>query len=253
MSLLIRCLLASLLTLAQAAVARDLLAVGTHFPRVLELTEAGKPVGMSVDLLTQAAASQGHQIRFELYPWLRAQAMVEQGHADILIGPYRTPERELRFLFSQLAFYEDPLIFYVRRAQPGAAAAWHGDFAALGQLPIGLVQGWAYGDALEAARARLRIHNALNVETGLLMLKAGRVDLLASNERNTTPVIEQLGLQNEVQSLQPPLSVLRGHFAYPRSPAGEQLRVELDRALAALRAAGEIRELSRRWKVRSPE
>lgn len=250
MSLLIRCLLALSMTLGQAAVARDLLAVGTHFPRVLELTEAGRPVGMSVDLLTQAAASQGHQIRFELYPWLRAQAMVEQGHADILIGPYRTPERELRFLFSQLAFYEDPLIFYVRRGQQ---VGWHGDFAALGQLPIGLVQGWAYGDALEAARAKLRIHNALNVETGLLMLKAGRVDLLASNERNTTPVIEQLGLQNDVQTLQPPLSVLRGHFAYPRNAAGEQLRVEFDRALAAMRAAGEIRELSRRWKVRSPE
>jgi len=230
--------------------ARELLAVGTQFPRVFEATEAGPPIGLAVDLLTQAAASQGQQIRFQLYPWPRAQAMVENGKADILIGPYRTPEREARYLFSQLAFYEDALIFYARRRQ---VPLWHGDFAALEGHEVGLVQGWAYGEALEQARGRLRISTARNVETGLLMLQRGRVELLASNERNTAPVITAMGLGEEFLPLQPPIGLLRGHFAYPRTAAGEALRLALDRALAQLRATGELRELARRWKVKTPE
>ena len=230
--------------------ARELLAVGTQFPRVFAANEEGQPVGMAVDLLKQAATSQGHQIRFELYPWLRAQQMVEHGLADILIGPYRTPEREARFLFSQLGFYEDALIFYARREQLGL---WTGDFATLRQRPVGLVQGWAYGEAFERARPQLRIHTARNVETGLQMLKLGRVDLLASNERNTAPVIESLGLAGELLPLLPAIGQLRGHFAYPRNPRGEILRLELDRALEQLLAAGELRELARRWQVRIPD
>jgi len=232
------------------AQARELLAVGTQFPRLFEPGEQGQLGGMAVDLLKQAAASQGHRIRFELYPWPRAQAMVEQGGADILIGPYRTPEREARFLFSQLAFYEDALIFYARREQP---RLWQGDFAALRQRSVGLVQGWAYGEDLERARGQLRISVARNVETGLLMLKLGRVELLASNERNTAPVIASLGLVDELLPLQPPIGVQRGHFAYPRNPAGETLRQEFDRALGQLRATGALRELAQRWKVKIPD
>jgi len=102
-------------------------------------------------------------------------------------------------------------------------------------------------------RSRLRISTARNVETGLLMLKRGRVELLASNERNTAPVIAAMGLSEELLPLQPPIGLLRGHFAYPRNAAGEALRLALDRALAQLRATGELRELARRWKVKSPE
>lgn len=241
---------------APPAAARDLIAVGTHFPRIYEVAAAapggsgGAPGGLAVDLLQLLAAQLGHRIRFEVYPWPRAQAMVEQGAADILIGPYRTPEREGRFLFSQLPFYEDPLVFYARRPQQ---ALWSGDLAALQRHEIGVVQGWAYGDELERARPQLHISTARNVETGVLMLKMGRVELLASNERNTAPVIASMGLGEELLPLLPPIAVLRGHFAFPRTPAGAALQQEFDRALAQLRATGEWRELARRWKLKVPD
>lgn len=99
---------------AGAAGPRELLVVGTSFPRIYEQEEAG-PSGLGVELLRRALGSRGQGMRFEFYPWLRAQAMVESGQADILMGPYRTPEREQRFLFSPQAFYEDALVFYARR------------------------------------------------------------------------------------------------------------------------------------------
>lgn len=232
------------------AQARELLAVGTQFPKVFEADSQGMPTGLAVDLLQRAAQAAGHTLRFEFYPWARAQAMVQQGQADILIGPYRTPEREPLFLFSQLPFYEDALIFYARR---NSKLQWQGDVSKLEGHSVGLVKGWAYGPALEQARERLHISTARDVATGLLMLQRGRVELLASNERNTAPVIESMALGNELQTLQPALGHLRGHFAYPRNPQGKQLSEELDRSLGELQKRGELRELARRWKVRAPE
>ncbi|QPF72033.1 transporter substrate-binding domain-containing protein [Roseateles sp. DAIF2] len=238
------------LGLAGGAQARELLVVGTAFPRIFELDAEG-PNGLGVELLRRAAARLGHGLRFEIYPWLRAQAMVEQGQADILVGPYRTPEREQRFLFSPQAFYEDALVFYARR---GRASAWQGDYAALVELSVGQVQGWAYGEAFERERGRLqRLSTVRDVATGLQMLRLGRLDLLASNERNTEPVLQRLGLARELQPLAPPLGQLRGHFAFPRHAEGQALRDALDQAMSEMRTRGELRELGRRWNVKIPE
>ncbi|WP_428502996.1 substrate-binding periplasmic protein [Roseateles sp.] len=236
--------------LGNAVQARDLLAVGTQFPRVLELDSKGQARGMAVDLLNRAAAQQGHSLRFEILPWARAQLMVEQGLADVLIGPYRSPERLSRFLFSQLPFYEDALVFY---ASPAKAELWRGDWSSLSGRSVGLVLGWAYGEAVEHARSKLLISNPGDVATGLRMLQRGRIELLASNERNTTPVLEALGLTQQFVPLQPPIAVQAGHFAYPRNAQGEALRLDLDRSLETLRSTGVLRELGRQWGVRVPD
>lgn len=244
--------LAALLPRRGRAEPRELLVVGTQFPRIFEGGEPGGPAasGLGVDLLNRSAARLGYALRFEAYPWPRAQAMVERGQADILVGPYRTPERETRFHFSPQAFYEDALVFYARREQ---AQLWQGDYARLAEHPVAQVQGWAYGEAFEQTRSRLRLSTARDVATGLQMLRLGRVDLLASNERNTEPVLQQLGLAGALQVSGPPLGQLRGHFAYPRDARGLALRDAFDQAMSELRTRGELRELSRRWNVKIPE
>lgn len=245
--------LAALLPRHAAAEPRELLVVGSPFPRIFEggsETGGAAVSGLGVDLLSRAAARLGYSLRFETYPWPRAQAMVERGQADILVGPYRTPERELRFTFSPQPFYEDALVFYARREQ---ASNWQGDYARVAELEVAQVQGWAYGESFEQARGRLRLSTARDVATGLQMLRLGRVDLLASNERNTEPVLQQLGLAAQLQVSGPPLGQLRGHFAYPRDARGLALRDALDQAMSEMRTRGELRELSRRWNVKIPE
>jgi polar amino acid transport system substrate-binding protein len=245
--------LAALLPHRGKAEPRELLVVGSLFPRIYEggSESGGVPVsGLGADLLSRAAGRLGYSLRFETYPWPRAQAMVERGQADILVGPYRTPEREQRFHFSPQAFYEDALVFYARREQ---AQLWQGDYAQLSAHEVAQVQGWAYGEAFEQARERLRLSSARDVATGLQMLRLGRVDLLASNERNTEPVLQQLGLAAQLQVSGPPIGQLRGHFAYPRDARGLALREAFDRAMSEMRTRGELRELSRRWNVKIPE
>lgn len=234
---------------AGPAQAQELLAVGTTFPRVFSLSAQGQPEGLAVDLLRRALAQEGRTLRFEFLPWMRAQALVEAGRAQILIGPYRTPEREARFHFTETAFYADAMVLYARNGQ----ATWGGDMGALKGQRVAKVAGWAYGEAFDKAAAGMLLSTPQDVAAGVRMLQLGRVDWLATNQRNTEPVLKLLGLANELQLSGPPLTHMRGHFATPRDAAGEQLRQALDAGLRRLRANGEWRDMAQRWGVPLPD
>ena len=266
-----------LLALAAVAQAQEILAVGTTFPRLFmpgppaspggapapstgpsvsplpTAAPAGgaPPEGLAVELLQAIAQQRGWQLRLEHYPWPRAQAMVEHGQAQILIGPYRTPEREQRFVFAPSAFYEDRLVFF---GGPAPRPAWQGDYRALAGVEIAQVSGWAYGEAFEQARPQLRLTTVRDVETGLRMLRTGRVALLATNERNTWPVLASLGLQQQQLTPVdgPAIGQLRGHFACSRQPPGPALCEAIEQSLLQLRRSGESPRLYQKWRVGLP-
>jgi polar amino acid transport system substrate-binding protein len=222
-------------------------AVGAQFARIHEGAEGQNPRGLAVDLLTQLF---GDSIHFEWLPWPRAQLMVEQGDADLLVGPYRTPEREARLLFSLRAFYADAMIWYARR---GEDYRWNGDLATLMQTPLAAMRGWAYGSRFERARSMLNQLNLVNtVESGLQMLTLRRVDLFAANERNCLPVLQRLGFVDALSRCSPPLDVLHGHMAFTRSAAGEELSRRFDQAFEAWIHSPAPTELYRRWGVERP-
>ncbi|WP_377158274.1 substrate-binding periplasmic protein [Roseateles sp. UC29_93] len=224
---------------------------GTTFARLFEPgMDGGKPRGLAVDLLDAILIPAGHQPRYEFYPWLRAQSMIEHGPAQILVGPYRTPERERSMRFSRLAFYEDALVFYARRREEGL---WWDDFRALQPLRIGAVQGWVYGDRFEQARAGLNVTAVRDLATALRMLQLNRLDLIAANQRNSEPVIQELGLADQVVLCAPPFAQLRGHFAFSRDAAGEPWAALVDAGMQRLRASGELQQMAARRGVALPD
>lgn len=229
---------------AQAVVVR---AVGSQFARIFEGGEGQAPRGLAVDLLGQLF---GDAVRCEWLPWARAQLMLEQGEADIPIGPYRTPERELRMLFSVRSFYSDAMAWYARR---GEEWRWSGEFGELTQLPVAAVRGWAYGSRFERMKTSLsQLTWVQNVDAGLQMLSKRRVELFAANDRNCQPVLQRLGLADAIGRCSPPLDVLHGHMGFARSAAGEALSQRYDQAYELWLRTGSAAELYRRWGVDRP-
>ncbi|MGQ3053602.1 MAG: substrate-binding periplasmic protein [Roseateles sp.] len=235
------------LGLAPPARATPLRAVGSQFARIFEGSEGQAPKGLAVDLLGQLF---GDSLRCEWLPWSRAQLMVEQGEADILIGPYRTPEREGRMLFSVRSFYSDAMVWYARR---GEEARWSGEFGTLAQTPVAAVRGWAYGSRFERMKTSMnQLTWVQSVDAGLLMLTKRRVELFAANDRNCQPVLQRLNLTDAVARCSPPLDVLHGHMAFARSATGEELSRRYDRAFEQWLRTGSATELYRRWGVERP-
>lgn len=235
------------MALARPARATQLRAVGAQFARIFEGAEGQAPKGLAVDLLGQLF---GDGVRCEWLPWPRAQLMLEQGEADILIGPYRTPEREMRMLFSVRSFYSDAMVWYARR---GEEARWNGEFSELALTPVAAVRGWAYGSRFERMKPTLgQLTWVQNVEAGLQMLSKHRVELFAANDRNCQPVLQRLNLADAVGRCSPPLDVLHGHMAFGRSAAGEELSRRYDQAFEQWLRTGSAAELYRRWGVDRP-
>jgi polar amino acid transport system substrate-binding protein len=234
---------------AASAGARELLVVGAHFERVYERRADGEFTGMGPDIVRMVARRNKDSVRFEIYPWARAQAMVTQGLADILVGPYKSAERLERMAFSRSAFYRDDMVFY---APAGASHGWQGDYAALEGKSNVVMNGWAYGPGFDAARPRLRVSVANNVENGLLMLTHKHVALFASNRRNTAPVLAALKLGGQVVALPHVIEVQDGYFAFPKRPSHDPIRASFDAAFDALIENGELKRLSQRYDVDIP-
>lgn len=231
------------------AAARDLLVIGTHFERVYERGQEGEIVGLGPEVVRLIAQRLGHRAIFELYPWARAQALVAQGKADILVGPYKTFERQQLMSFSKLPFYQDQMVFYVRK---GIMQDWSGDYASLSEQRIVIVNGWSYGTAFDKARPQLRLDVVNSVDSGLKMLAAQHAQMFASNRRNTEPVLGRLGLSGQLAMLPRVIEVQDGYFAFSKRPASDALRKEFDTEFQRLVDSGELKRLGLRHEVNVP-
>ncbi|MCY0914073.1 substrate-binding periplasmic protein [Massilia antarctica] len=239
---------AAALALPAGAAPRELLVVGAHFARVYERAN-GEFSGMAVEIIRAISGELGQPVYFELYPWARAQSMVAQGQADILVGPYKSPERLELFTFSERPFYQDQMVFFSRSNAP---FAWDGSYASLRGKRIVIINGWAYGDEFDAARKDLLVSVTNSVESALTMLSHGRVDLFASNVRNTEPVIPLLALEGKVVPVGRTICLQRGFFAFPRRPEYDVMRARFDHAFNAYVDSGELRKLGKRLNVQVP-
>ncbi|SED23897.1 amino acid ABC transporter substrate-binding protein, PAAT family [Pseudomonas anguilliseptica] len=228
--------------------ARELLAVGSNFPGVFEQHGSGHS-GLATSVLRQTLEPLGYQVRFELHPWARAQHMVARGEGDILIGPYKNAAREQLFAFSARPFYRDHIVFYCQR---GSVLRWRGDYQQLLGRRIGVVRAWAYGAHFDSRREQLELVTVERVENGLKMLVAGRLDLLASNQRNTQPELLALGLADKLEQLATPIDLQDGYFAFPRDERYRPLREEFDRALQQMIEQGRLAQLAADWQVEIP-
>lgn len=224
-------------------------AVGASFSHIYEQRDDGSWQGLGVDVLRLLAERAGDTVRFKLYPWPRAMAMVERSQADILVGPYKSPERMRHLAYTDQAFYRDRVVFYGRR---GGQVAWRGNLATLKDTRIATVRGWHYGAQFEQARQLFDINEVPQLQNGLQMLARGRVELLATNERNIAGMVGSLRLDQAVTVLCPAITQLDGYLAFPRDPKFSAVRDRYNALFAEMVRSGELARLGARNGVLVP-
>ena len=222
---------------------------GTRFEGVYERQSDGGFSGLGVEVVRLLAKRRDCAVQFEVYPWRRAQQRVAVGLADVLVGPYKSAEREQTMRFSEQPFFQDQVAFYSRAK---GVVFWGGDYAALKGKRIVTLNGWSYGEAFTSAAAGLNISVANNVENGLMMLVYGHVDMFASNRRDTDPVIQRMGLTDKLLPVAPLIDTQNAYFAFPKLPIGAELAGAFDQLLSELKNNGELRRMARRHLVSVP-
>ncbi|WP_189532932.1 substrate-binding periplasmic protein [Paludibacterium paludis] len=224
-----------------AALGAPLRFVGAEFPFILEYRE-GKPAGLAVSVIRDIAEHTGLDYTISIVPWARAQALVESGRADVLIGPYRTKEREARMTFMRWPLYIDTLSWYALKE---SRYTWSGKFSELGHLRLGVTRAWTLGQSYEASKRRLQIETADTMEQNFGKLALGRLDLVACNERTARFLVKRMQPRLEIQALKPPISHIGGYFAHPRAPVDADSLARFETALGELARSGRLQALSR--------
>lgn len=179
--------------------------------------------------LARAACDRAHlTCTFQQFPWPRAQKEVEMRQADILIGPFRTPEREAWMEFSREHFYVDQMWLFRAVPDQGAMPGMEG------LSHVGVPLGWAVGGDL-GSRPGMTVEIVRTVDIGLNLVQAGRLGAVAAHARAVARYWDEHPGRRFLPVGQP-LSVQRSYMGFSKTFAGSLERRLFEAAYESLLA-----------------
>lgn len=107
-------------------------------------------------------------------------------------------------------------------------------------MRLGVVRGWSYGDALDAAReaGAFIAEEAGSEAQNLLKVAGGRLDGAIITHEGGLWLRERLGLTSLVTMAPQPLAVMPVHLAFRRQEAQHRLLRDFDTAILNMKADG---------------
>ncbi|MFG6488904.1 substrate-binding periplasmic protein [Roseateles sp. BYS78W] len=193
--------------------------------------------GIYPALVGLAFAALGRPCELRALPFKRLLADVDGG--QLLAGAViRTPEREQRWLFSQAYFLERLSVY-------SAGVPFRG-LADLTGKRVGVIRGWSYGEAFDAAR-RLGDFHCEEVsadEHNFAKLLRGRLDYVVATELGGRMLLELPAFERRIASGAAALGVTPIHLALPRShEGGAALLAAFNTAVEQLQRDGQVEPL----------
>ena len=183
--ILLVCLLLTLCGLTQAAPLR---VVVNHAPPY-RIIDPPYYTGYYIDLFKLAASRAELEISFISVPLKRAFQMLENGEADLILGPNKTPEREEFLIFlTQVPFPAEDKVFIV--AHPELVIR---NLTNLQHKRIDTLAGAAYHPDIDRS-SQLNKHELKSYEQGLQRLMRDRSDVVIMPEAQADWLIHSLQL-----------------------------------------------------------
>ena len=183
--ILLVCLLLTLCGLTQAAPLR---VVVNHAPPY-RIIDPPYYTGYYIDLFKLAASRAELEISFISVPLKRAFQMLENGEADLILGPNKTPEREEFLIFlTQVPFPAEDKVFIV--AHPELVIR---NLTNLQHKRIDTLAGAVYHPDIDRS-SQLNKHELKSYEQGLQRLMRDRSDVVIMPEAQADWLIHSLQL-----------------------------------------------------------
>lgn len=185
------------------------------------------PRGMLVDLQRELLRQAGLPFRNTMKPYPRVIADIESGEADLAIM-FVSPEAErIGISLGQVA--TERVVIAVRANAPAVQSL--DDLS--GRL-VGQVRGSRYGAAFDEHPGIIRVP-VTEVEQGLLMLLAGRIDAMASTEHSLLYALYNAGMDAADIRIALPLFTVRADLYLSRQVPPPPWRAPLEQTLKTMR------------------
>lgn len=198
---------------------------------------SGRAEGLYPDLLRAVFAKLGVPVSVQAKPWRRALAEAEAGQGAIG-GLYQTETRLTKFDFSDPMFVERIKV-YSKASKP---LVFH-EIADLKGLTVGVIRGWSYGDAFDAARQSglFTADEADGDQQNFAKLRTGRVDVVLAIDEAAAAALA--APSNDIYAADVPLAENPVYLAFAKNKAQTALLRRFDATLAAMKASGEYQRL----------
>lgn len=195
--------------------------------------------GLQVQLAREIGRRLGRSVRFHLVPRRRVAAMLAEGKEADLICNYLPGWLPGPLQWSR-AYLDDAdlLLTATRRPAPGRLQDVAGQ-------PVGTVSGFLYPEVEAVLGPEFRRDDAPNAMATLRKVALGRVDHAIVGR----VVFEYLMRRGEVPAdLHPPLPISRVKTACALSPRSPVTLTQLNAALAAMQADGDVARIVDRYR-----
>lgn len=197
--------------------------------------QEGKPSGVYPAVLIAAFARIKQPLVLETKPWKRALLELDQDKAGIG-GIYKNDERNAKYDFSEPILTEN-IVIYFNTDKPI-------DFKTLADLNgkrVGVIRGWSYGNAFDAARkdGKFTTEDVVNDRANFLKLAHGRLDAVLAVREAGKMVINAEKLTNIDQS-KAFLASNQAHLAFNKSAKQTELLAQFSQAIAQMKQDGTL-------------
>ena len=138
----------------------------------------GQPKGIDYEVANEVLKRLGIDVDWQLLPWKRCLAMVEQGAADGVLDIFRVDSRKPFMVYPDEALSEVEFVLFQADARPHAIER----LKDLAGLTVGTSPGYTYSRAFSESFL-FRREPAPTHEANFGKLMLGRIDLLVTDRR----------------------------------------------------------------------
>ena len=206
--------------------------------------EDGIVKGVDYDIIASAFQAVGYSVQVRLLPWEECLQQLDAGGADGIFQITCTPEREERYVFSDLLRKAETAFFALsnQTMQLSETVDLHEQ---LQSFTLGVLSGYSYDPAIDALDPSIKME-VVNQEDLLLGLKEKRFDLAVMDVGVAAFLADKLGISG-IERVEGFAVTRELHVAF--RPACKDLVSSFNEGLRKLKQQGAIQRIAKRYRL----
>ncbi|VVS91116.1 PAS domain S-box protein [Desulfoluna spongiiphila] len=207
------------------------------YPPYEYLDEHGTPTGFDVDITRAVAREMGILTSLRLMPWNEARSALKAGEVDVLMGMFKSPERQRNFAFSMPHNVASYAVFVPEGSPVGSLEEIRGRRVIVQDGDIG-------HDYLLQQAEPVQIVLRENMHEVLKSLAAGEGDAALLSRVQGLMILKAEGLDT-IKPVGPP--VLQQDYCFAVRKGDHRVLSLLNEGLSLIKASGRYDEIHDKW------
>lgn len=202
--------------------------------------------GISIEIAREILLAQGCELKLVKMPWARALESLKSGHADIISGAFKTPERQEFAHYSSTIEYSPNILFL----RTGEEEKWNLKSLAdieKSQFKLGVQINVSYSREFDLLKKQpefgKHIHSNSNRKSLWKMLFLNRVDGVIADKITGLIELNNLGLHNKIIPSSLIISSEPSFFAFSKKTTTKEFVDQFDTIYANFLSDGTIHKI----------